>query len=910
MRNRFFGPVGLCCAFACISALVIGGLSWVTVASLHVEQSQAETTVRADRSNKERLALWRLDSQLLPTLGLENNRPFAHYTALHAPYPAVDTEQDVLAPGTLRLPSPLLSADLPPWQLLHFQIDPETGWQSPQVLHPDLAERLSAAPFHLSLANVGPQRTAKLAELRKRFPAADVIQALSEAEQATPDGSPFFVPVPFLDETSLSKPGYVPGDSDPSDARPLGPVSVEKRSLGYERSLRASSVGTGRGGAPMAPGMTPQGAPAAGGGFGGGAAPGSLPVASAKADAAAPGGPSPAVAQGFSRQNATEIPAPKAVAQSPPPAPVAVVPPPVQSGGVAQQSQTTNGLQLPYGTRGAQPTTDQINEMLDKAKEFGARLRATQKSQESRGGLENSGNMKNSANYGPQVPAPAEKPGDAQNNRAAGAGPAGPTADSKAKAVGRDKDGLNEEGKRAVGAAVPAVKGERAEAQRKAGEDPKKLADRDENAGKDSSDKQRDDLRRGANDLDNKEFAANLKQPEAEGAARLAKGPANSFVIIDEFVPGAKKAGPSVQPVAVHLGPMRPHWLTAPDGSEILVLVRAVRLENRTVYQGVVLDWPLLRAMLGEQVADLFPQASLSPVRTVAELSPERAMTALPVQLDPGPVPEPPPAGWTPLRFGLALAWAAALLALAAVGFGGRAIVGMSERRIRFVSAVTHELRTPLTSMRLYLDLLNSGMIEDEAKQKEYLKTLASESDRLNRLVENVLDFARLEKRSDMATLQPVGIAMILDDVHQTWTDRCAADAMELVVISTLPNDQRVTTDLRMATQVLGNLVDNARKYARGCDDQRIWLWAKPGERGKILLEVEDRGPGVPASERGTVFRAFRRGKAAETVAGGAGLGLALARQWAELIGGQLSYRPADGGVGACFRLELPASST
>jgi signal transduction histidine kinase len=71
---------------------------------------------------------------------------------------------------------------------------------------------------------------------------------------------------------------------------------------------------------------------------------------------------------------------------------------------------------------------------------------------------------------------------------------------------------------------------------------------------------------------------------------------------------------------------------------------------------------------------------------------------------------------------------------------------------------------------------------------------------------------------------------------------------------------------------------------------------------------VEDRGVGVPVSERRTIFKPFRRGDHADAKAGGAGLGLALAKSWAEVLGATLSYRPADGGVGACFRLELKGS--
>ena len=82
-------------------------------------------------------------------------------------------------------------------------------------------------------------------------------------------------------------------------------------------------------------------------------------------------------------------------------------------------------------------------------------------------------------------------------------------------------------------------------------------------------------------------------------------------------------------------------------------------------------------------------------------------MTFLPVQLDPGPRTWGLVRTWPPLRIGLLLAWIAAIFALAVVGLGGWSLIDLSERRFRFVSAVTHELRTPLTTLRLYLDMLN-----------------------------------------------------------------------------------------------------------------------------------------------------------------------------------------------------------
>src|SRR5262249_6757060 len=155
--------------------------------------------------------------------------------------------------------------------------------------------------------------------------------------------------------------------------------------------------------------------------------------------------------------------------------------------------------------------------------------------------------------------------------------------------------------------------------------------------------------------------------------------------------------------------------------------------------------------------SDLFPDAHFAALPPGEPARPDRAMTALPVEFDPVLETLPaqpsqvdpeslPAAGWTPLRIGLAFAWGAAIVALIAVGLGGWSLLDLSERGIRFVSAVTHELRTPLTTLRLYLDLLSSGMVSDEKQKTEYLSTLNSEADRLHRLIGNVLDFARLEK--------------------------------------------------------------------------------------------------------------------------------------------------------------------
>lgn len=892
MNRRLLSPGGMGAAFALVAALVVGGLAWVTVASLRVEYAQREATARAARLNKERLALWRLDGEMLPVMALEGNRPFAHYAALNDAYPAVDLAAN--GTGAVRLPSPLLSADLPPWMILHFQLDAQGGWQSPQVLPADVADRLRSAPLNLSLTNVTPERERALDELAAKLAPTAAVRAF--AERVGPDDDPLTFAEPLTDLAGVKSSGTI-GDGIKPDAN--APV-------------------------PPADNFAPQSAPAA------------PPAASLSMHIPPPApeanfGAAQVPAQDFTRQYNSDRPSEPLDRLRADPAP-----PKDARGEQAYRYQLSQKVQemnrgvndyLGNSLNSAVPPPAGPNGAADAPK-------AAEKSLE----------FKQNA-----VPTFAMGGATGQPNRAALADADGADRDAKSKADrGREEAGKSGE---PMGGSIAGGRGGFA----KALEDTARKKELAPTAG------------RPAGGFGGGFAASGMAGPAASNAPGGMPTPTSGPVpapmtmfsgpppapapgagaepgysvpppappqpsevalgavaataaipapptepqrgVVFDAAPAERKPAAPSRPAAVHLGPLRPQWLTAADGTEFLVLVRPARLEDRTVYQGILLDWPRLQDTLRAQVTDLFPDAKLTPIRAADAPAPEeRAMTALPVELDPGPEPEPPPAGWTPLRVGLALAWAAALVALAAVGVGGASLVALSERRIRFVSAVTHELRTPLTSLRLYLDLLASGMVSDEQKQKEYIATLAVESERLHRLIENVLDFARLEKRAAQAHVQPTPVTDLLEEVRQTWAERCAADGKELLVISTVPADMRVATDPRVAAQVIGNLVDNARKYARDAADGRIWVWAKPGDRGRVAVEVEDRGPGVPARDRGGLFRPFRRGRDADTQAGGAGLGLALAKQWSELLGGRLAYRPADGGTGACFRLELPGA--
>jgi signal transduction histidine kinase len=814
--------------FVLLALLVIGALGWVTITALQVEAAQLKASARADAANKERLALWQLDSRLFPTLGVETNRPYAHYFATYIPYPIVRPAGAGPDAEPIHVPSPLLSADLPDWMRLHFQVDAENGWTSPQVIEPELEARLRAQSNSLDvLSNATPQRRNLLEQLRVAFPKEDVLMTLFDRELSDLADPALGVPSPLTYPTIPTAPAADNAGTD-ATAMSMGtalPRAVQQPPLesrfGEEATKARRGVESGQQAGPVPPTET-------------------SPFMTTDQT----------VGKSFEAKQTAEATLPPANTFE------------------ARKATRDKVLQEVQGRAANDPTQFYLKPGPIQNTTSSEMARLESKKDIASRGLSPLSPMPSSS---PPAPASlaATAAADGSSPLSGITRPVEPDAISPTVPEHQDRSSpetLNRPGHFAT-PSRPIEKTDSAQFQKKSATAP-----------------QADQL--------------------AQSDERFGRAVSPIDLPTHERMASEKRSLPHLQPPAVHLGPMRPQWLHAQDGTDYLIFVRVARLEDKTVFQGVVLDWSRLQEVLREEVRPIFPEARLEPVFAASDIS-ERTMTALPARLEPGPAADPPPAGWTPLRLGLVIAWVAALVALIAVGFGGWSLIDLSERRIRFVSAVTHELRTPLTSLRLYLDLLTSGMIREEEKQREYLNILHGESERLNRLIENVLDFARLEKRSVQAHQHTMKLAELLDQVKQTWADRCAADGKDLVVISTLPPDQEVCTDPRMAAQILGNLIDNARKYTLGAADRRIWLWAKPGGR-RIVLEVEDRGPGVPAAERYAIFRPFRRGQNADTTAGGAGLGLALAKQWAEVLGGSLTCRAAEGGIGACFRLELP----
>lgn len=368
------------------------------------------------------------------------------------------------------------------------------------------------------------------------------------------------------------------------------------------------------------------------------------------------------------------------------------------------------------------------------------------------------------------------------------------------------------------------------------------------------------------------------------------------------------RAATVIEDRAVEQGPMIPIWIGLAGESPELVLVRAVRGSDRAWMQGIWLDWPSLRARLEGAASRILPGARAVPVLGAGSAWTDRRMLGAPVGLEvppPAPAPILPPPAVTST---IAALLAGVVVGVVGTGLALRSALDLAGRRGRFVSAVTHELRTPLTTFRLYSQMLASGMVRDNAKRIEYLRTIEREADRLHSIVESVLMFARLGRsRRAAAEVTPVPLTDLVRGATPAVNAAAGEAPMELAPASDWPSTA-VAIDASAFERILVNLVTNAAKYA---EDSPIRVWHASTSR-TVTVYVGDDGPGIPRSEERRVFNAFHRAaRDAGSATPGLGLGLALSREIARHHGGDLTLekRRTRRCRGAVFALRLTAAS-
>jgi signal transduction histidine kinase len=254
----------------------------------------------------------------------------------------------------------------------------------------------------------------------------------------------------------------------------------------------------------------------------------------------------------------------------------------------------------------------------------------------------------------------------------------------------------------------------------------------------------------------------------------------------------------------------------------------------------------------------------------------------------------------------------AGLLALALIGgvslalrVAGRA-VKLSKMKSEFVSNVSHELRTPVASIRVFGELLRLGRAQDPEKVKEYGEHIEGESRRLTRLIDNILDFSRIESGRKEYRFAPGDVLEVVEAVVHTFEMRLAAQGFKIVIEA----PERPLPQLRMdgdgIAQAFQNLLDNAVKYSGESKEVVVTLSA---EEGWVAIAVRDRGIGIARDEQRRVFERFHRvGTGLVHDVKGSGLGLSIVHHIVAAHGGRVTV-VSEPGKGSTFTMVLPATS-
>jgi signal transduction histidine kinase len=233
-----------------------------------------------------------------------------------------------------------------------------------------------------------------------------------------------------------------------------------------------------------------------------------------------------------------------------------------------------------------------------------------------------------------------------------------------------------------------------------------------------------------------------------------------------------------------------------------------------------------------------------------------------------------------------------------------------AKRRTSFVTTVTHELKTPLTSIRMYSEMLAGGADHDPEKRNRYLGRIVRESERLTRLINDVLDVAKLERSNKKIDPVSVDLVEVTRETLEGIVDRLRARGFTLTLIEP-DKPAQALGDREAIIRILINLLSNAEKYSG--DTREITLRVFHDEKKHhCLVSVADRGIGIPRSHRKKIFREFHRVDSSLTSErGGTGLGLSIARSLARSLSGDITYMPReslDCLQGSVFTLSLPDS--
>lgn len=278
----------------------------------------------------------------------------------------------------------------------------------------------------------------------------------------------------------------------------------------------------------------------------------------------------------------------------------------------------------------------------------------------------------------------------------------------------------------------------------------------------------------------------------------------------------------------------------------------------------------------------------------------------------------------------IAVSALAALIGLVAAWRAFQRQLRLNEMKSNFVSSVSHELRAPIASVRLLAESLERGKVSEPAKQNEYFRFIGQECRRLSSLIENVLDFSRIEQGRKQYEFEPTDLTALVREtvkLMRPYAEEKGVEVkseMELGTSNTEPPTPNIElcVDGRAMQQALVNLIDNAIKHSPKGETVTVGMEIrnpKPEIRSAdspltpqlstLNLYVSDHGPGIPASEREKIFeRFYRLGSELRRETPGVGIGLSIVRHVVEAHGGRVRVE-SEVGQGSRFTIELPQGS-
>ncbi len=229
--------------------------------------------------------------------------------------------------------------------------------------------------------------------------------------------------------------------------------------------------------------------------------------------------------------------------------------------------------------------------------------------------------------------------------------------------------------------------------------------------------------------------------------------------------------------------------------------------------------------------------------------------------------------------------------------------IQLNRRQSNFVDSVTHELKTPIAALRLYLDtLLMRDFGPDE--RREFYETMETELERLDRLINQLLEVGRLDAIGTQTDPENVDLGTLLNSHAELACRHHKHDMDDVFTFDMVPlvvHSRRMLLDM-----VFGNLIDNAVKY--GGDPPKVHVTTQARGRDRILVRIRDHGAGVPVDQRAKIFRLFFRGSdELQRTRKGTGLGLYIVRTLVGIMKGKITVTDGPDGEGSVFEVIIPA---